>query len=38
MGLGPNSRHCLIPFHGRGGCGAFQRRSPTGAAANGIPL
>src|SRR5580704_4574049 len=27
-----------IPFQGWGGCGAFQRRSPTGGCAYGMPL
>src|SRR5580658_8272138 len=26
------------PFHGEGGMGGFQRRSPTGGAAKGTPL
>src|SRR5688572_19710348 len=29
---------CLMPLQGITGCGARQRRSPTGGAANGIPL
>src|SRR5688572_11313893 len=29
---------CLTPLQGITGCGACQRRSPTGGAANGIPL
>ena len=28
----------LTPFHALTGCGTFQRRSPTGGVANGIPL
>src|ERR1043165_194594 len=33
-----NAEVCLTPLQGMTGCGAFQRRSPTGGAANGIPL
>src|SRR5688572_9946232 len=29
---------CLTPLQGMTGCGACQRRSPTGGAAKGIPL
>src|SRR4051812_48708841 len=29
---------CLIPLQGITGCGACQRSSPTGGAANGTPL
>src|ERR1044071_9032022 len=29
---------CLTPLQGMTGCGACQRRLPTGGAANGIPL
>jgi hypothetical protein len=27
-----------MPVQGEGGCGGFQRRSPTGGAAKGMPL
>ena len=33
----PNSMASLTPFHGCGGSGGFQRHSPTGGAAYGIP-
>src|SRR5438105_1447539 len=33
-----NASAFLTPFHAGGGCGAFQRSSPTGGAANGMPL
>ena len=35
---GPNWSAGRTPCHGRTACGAHQRRSPTGGAANGIPL
>src|SRR5207342_931172 len=38
IGLGPKESHFLTPFQWATGCGAFQRRSPTGGAAKGIPL
>src|SRR6266568_3715438 len=34
----PNSADLRTPVHGTAGCGARQRRSPTGGAANGMPL
>src|SRR6516162_3403497 len=33
----PNSLAFRTPFQGRTGCGAFQRNSPMGGAAKGIP-
>ena len=36
--VGPNSLASRTPCHFCTGCGAFQRRFPTGGAANGIPL
>src|SRR5579863_6547487 len=36
--IGPNLSVCRTPFHTIGGCGARQRSSPTGGAANGIDL
>src|SRR5262245_36297961 len=33
-----NADVCLTPLQGTTGCGASQRRLPTGGAANGIPL
>ena len=33
----PNSVQSRTAIHGVGGSGAFQRRSPTGGAAKGIP-
>ncbi len=38
MGLAPNSSHFLTPVQGLTGCGFFHRKSPTGGAANGMPL
>ena len=38
MGDGPNAWVFLTPSQGLTGCGGFQRRSPTGGSANGIPL
>src|SRR5215468_4947103 len=38
MLAGPNFDPSLTPFQGLTGCGAFHRNSPTGGAANGIPL
>ncbi len=38
MGLAPNASHFFIPFHGVTDCGSFQRKLPTGGAANGMPL
>src|SRR6185295_9097450 len=38
MQLGAKSVACLTPCHATAGCGFFQRRSPVGGAANGIPL
>src|SRR5689334_4753395 len=37
MQCGPNSVAWRTPLHLAGGFGAFQRRSPVGGAANGIP-
>src|SRR5579864_3310474 len=34
----PNAAAFRIPPHGFGGCGGFQRSSPVGGAAYGIPL
>src|SRR5690606_20370978 len=34
----PNLVASRTPCHDLGSCGCFQRRSPTGAAANGMPL
>ena len=33
----PNSVASRAPLHFAGGCGAFQRSSPTGGAAKGMP-
>ena len=38
IGLALNVSHCLTLFHGWTGCGAFHLNSPTGGAANGMPL
>src|SRR3982751_3926693 len=38
MQLGPNSAAWRTPVHATGGSGAFHRLSPTGGAANGMPL
>ena len=38
MQRGPNLSAGRTPGQLWTGCGAFQRRSPTGGAANGIPL
>src|SRR5262245_2884319 len=38
MQSGPNSAAERTPVHGAGGCGARQRKLPTGGAANGMPL
>jgi hypothetical protein len=38
MGLALNFEQSFMPFHFSAGCGAFQRKAPTGGAANGIPL
>src|SRR5262245_37451518 len=38
MHSGPYASAFLTPDHDAAGCGAFHRNSPTGAAANGIPL
>ena len=38
IGLGPNSSAIRTPSQFSAGCGAFQRRSPTGAFAKGTPL
>src|ERR1700731_1654181 len=38
MHRAPNSVALLTPFQGLTGCGSFQRNSPTGGAANGMPL
>src|SRR5689334_7468117 len=38
MGPGANLSACRTPSHFLGGCGARQRRSPTGGSAKGIPL
>src|SRR6059058_4272816 len=38
MHSAPNASAFFTPFHAGGGCGAFQRSSPTGGAANGMPL
>ena len=38
MQRAPNSVAFRTPSHDAGGCGAFQRSSPTGGAANGMPL
>src|SRR3954447_14265299 len=37
MQCGPNSVAWRTPVHLAGGFGAFQRRSPVGGVANGIP-
>ena len=37
MQCGPNSVALRTPSHGCTGCGAFQRSSPTGGAAKGMP-
>src|SRR5215510_9521875 len=36
--FGPNVSTFLTPAHATTGCGGFHRRSPTGGAANGMPL
>ena len=38
MQLGANAAAERTPFHACTGCGARQRRLPTGGAANGTPL
>jgi hypothetical protein len=38
MAIGINSKHARTPFQFAAGCGALQRSSPIGGAANGIPL
>ena len=38
MGLALKAVQVLTSFHGVTGWGAFQRKAPTGGAANGIPL
>ena len=38
MQRAPNSVAFRTPSHDVGGCGGFHRRSPTGGAANGMPL
>src|SRR5271166_277874 len=38
MHTGENSVAAFTPVHGAGGAGGFQRMSPTGGAAYGIPL
>ena len=38
MQRGPNWSALRAPVQFFTGCGSFQRRSPTGGAANGIPL
>ena len=38
MARGPNRSAGRTPAHGAAGCGGRQRRSPTGGAANGMPL
>jgi len=38
MGAGANSLTYRTPHHFRTACGARQRNSQTGGAANGIPL
>ena len=38
MGLELKFEQSFMPFHFSAGCGAFQRSSPTGGAAKGIPL
>jgi hypothetical protein len=38
IGLAENLSHFRTPVQFFAGCGAFQRKSPTGGAANGIPL
>src|SRR4051812_36201208 len=38
MQLAANASALRTPLHGAGGCGARQRRSPVGGAANGTPL
>src|SRR6188474_1825604 len=38
MHWGAKASALLTPLHGTTGCGAFQRRSPAGGAANGMPL
>jgi hypothetical protein len=38
IGLAENSWHFRTPVQFFTGCGAFQRKSPTGGAAKGIPL
>jgi hypothetical protein len=38
MHWGPKVSAFFTPLQAATGCGAFQRRSPTGGAANGMPL
>src|SRR5437867_2811032 len=38
MQRGPVAVALLTPVHAATGCGGFHRRSPTGGAANGMPL
>src|SRR5690242_14438249 len=38
IGLALNASHFFMPFQCCTGCGAFHLNSPTGGAANGMPL
>jgi hypothetical protein len=38
MEAAPNESAVITPSQGTTGCGSFQRKSPTGGAAKGMPL